>query len=236
MSLVPHITPLEDVIQAILNSLPADESDFCVLPVGGSQLAPFVHNTRQWALLGQPGQDVLIIRGSIRGYQLAMHRPSYVNSLLIASRGYEVRQPCSTCCHARSSVPRPFPICVRVPGHFGGCCANCKWRDWADRCTVRDNIRGVDNRVRLTRTPFESGFILNQGQEVIEGPDTHSSSAVHPTPAGLLLAPLSGSSYENPIDLEGNSFGNPISLDEEDPEEPPIKVDPEGTAEDPVVL
>src|SRR5204862_6690727 len=24
-------------------------------------------------------------------------------------------------------------------GHFGGACANCKWRDHAPRCSVRDN-------------------------------------------------------------------------------------------------
>jgi hypothetical protein len=33
---------------------------------------------------------------------------------------------------------RFFPECRRLPGHFGGACVNCKWRDYTARCTVRD--------------------------------------------------------------------------------------------------
>ena len=27
---------------------------------------------------------------------------------------------------------------ISTPNHFGGACANCKWRDHAGRCSVRD--------------------------------------------------------------------------------------------------
>ncbi|KAI1159087.1 hypothetical protein F5B18DRAFT_638134 [Nemania serpens] len=37
-----------------------------------------------------------------------------------------------------NGLARPFPTCVRLPGHFGGCCGNCKWRDHAARCSVQD--------------------------------------------------------------------------------------------------
>ncbi|OJD09454.1 hypothetical protein ACJ73_10300, partial [Blastomyces percursus] len=33
---------------------------------------------------------------------------------------------------------RPLPECRRLPGHFGGAYGNCKWRDHASRCSVRD--------------------------------------------------------------------------------------------------
>jgi len=31
------------------------------------------------------------------------------------------------------------PECCRLPGHFGGYCGNCKWRDHALKCSVRDD-------------------------------------------------------------------------------------------------
>ncbi|KAF2228379.1 hypothetical protein EV356DRAFT_581615 [Viridothelium virens] len=38
---------------------------------------------------------------------------------------------CNDC--ARKGL-HPFPECRRVRGHFGGCCANCKWQDHAKSC------------------------------------------------------------------------------------------------------
>src|SRR5438034_1057150 len=37
-----------------------------------------------------------------------------------------------------NSYARPFPYCHRLPGHFGGAYGNCKWKDHATRCSVRD--------------------------------------------------------------------------------------------------
>lgn len=87
-------------------------------------------------MLALPGQDVQFIRGSIIPSQVGMHRPSYINAILIQSRGVAGEQPCDACRRARTG-PRPFPECRRVAGHFGGACANCKWRDHASRCSVR---------------------------------------------------------------------------------------------------
>ena len=96
-----------------------------------------MHSPQGRALLALPGQDVVFVRGSIHPYQIGMHRPSYVNAILIQSRGRVVDQPCQRC---RGAVPgpRPFPSCRRANGHFGGCCANCKWPDYASQCTVQD--------------------------------------------------------------------------------------------------
>jgi hypothetical protein len=32
----------------------------------------------------------------------------------------------------------PFSQCIRVPRHFGGACGNCKWCDYAARCSILD--------------------------------------------------------------------------------------------------
>jgi Protein of unknown function (DUF3716) len=112
-----------------------------VLVVGQRQLASFVHNVLQRALLALPGQDVEFVFGRILPRQIGSHRPSYVNAILIQSRGRTGRHSCDSCVSADPG-PYPFPSCRRVPGHFGGACANCKWRDHASRCTVRDENGG----------------------------------------------------------------------------------------------
>jgi hypothetical protein len=107
-------------------------------------------------VLGLPGQDVEFVRGSITPAQVGTHRPSYINAILIQSRGVVQAPACDACSAARPGF-RPFPECRRVPGHFGGCCGNCKWRDHAARCSAKD----PDNKVLKGR---EGG-----GQRTIEG-------------------------------------------------------------------
>ena len=107
-----------------------------VLLVGQQQLAVYIHSPQGRAALALPGQDVEIVRGSVSPAQILSHRPSYLNAILIQSRDTTLGHPCIAC---RSVHPglRPFPECRRVVGHFGGACANCKWRDHAARCSVR---------------------------------------------------------------------------------------------------
>ncbi|KAJ5443112.1 hypothetical protein N7445_004863 [Penicillium cf. griseofulvum] len=85
-----------------------------------------------------------------RGAQLASMRPSYVNALLIQSRGWELITECDECAdkRRRTGSPSPFPICSRAPGHFDGACGNCKFQDHGFRCSVRD---GTGNRNRTRR-------------------------------------------------------------------------------------
>ena len=108
-----------------------------VLLVGQQQLTPYVHSSQALRVLALPGQDVEFIRGCITPIQISTHRPSYLNAILIQSRGRTLGLPCLACRSERSGL-RPFPECRRVAGHFGGACANCKWRDHASRCSVRD--------------------------------------------------------------------------------------------------
>ncbi|KAL4958604.1 DUF3716 domain-containing protein [Aspergillus stella-maris] len=65
-----------------------------------------------------------------------MARDSYINALLIQSRGQYLEVPCTTCQNVRGQLA--FPECRHVPGAFGGACGNCKWPDHGLRCSVRD--------------------------------------------------------------------------------------------------
>jgi hypothetical protein len=87
-------------------------------------------------VLALPGHDVPFLVGRISVAQVASQRQSYINGLLIQSRGAVRGRRCTNCERGGLS---PFPSCRRLFGHFGNACGNCKWRDHAIRCTDPDD-------------------------------------------------------------------------------------------------
>lgn len=60
---------------------------------------------------------------------------------------------------------RAFTECVRLPGHFGGAFGNCKWRDRASHCSVRDNQQAGQEVIVLDDGPNETQVVdLTGGQ------------------------------------------------------------------------
>ncbi|EEH04622.1 conserved hypothetical protein [Histoplasma capsulatum G186AR] len=94
-----------------------------ILFVAGQQLSPFAHSPQSRAVLALPGQDAPFVRGSMTELQVRSHRPSYINVILIQSRGRPEPHACLACRSAHPGL-RPFPECRRLPGHFGGACGN----------------------------------------------------------------------------------------------------------------
>ena len=108
---------LEAQFRHLYESTPTGQDP--VLPIGNSSLlAPYVHTDAGRELLAQPGTDVQFVRGSIRPHQIKQHRPSYINALLIQSRGITLAHPC-TQCRSKDRM-HPFTECRQVPGVFGG--------------------------------------------------------------------------------------------------------------------
>ncbi|PKK41572.1 hypothetical protein CI102_15036, partial [Trichoderma harzianum] len=110
--------------------------------VAQQQLRPYIKNSLQDAVLRLPSYVVTFLRGRVRPDQIIGMRDSYVNALLIQSRGTAADPPCNACQEKMildaDGYANPFPTCVRLPGHFGSSCGNCKWRDHAARCSRRD--------------------------------------------------------------------------------------------------
>lgn len=173
-------------------------------------LAPFVHTDEGRRMLRSlPGEDVAFIRGRISARQIQMHRLSYVNAILIQSRGRRLAVPCTRC---RSGQGRlVFPECRQVPGAFGGACANCKWPDKASQCSVRDEF-------------WHSLDGLREGSRM-GGGGRHTRSL--------------GSSQDNPINVDAEiiDLDEPINLDPEEGDHPndPINLDPEENEEWPEI-
>jgi hypothetical protein len=128
-----HAEGIQSLIQ--YTERPHGDQGQLQLPVGGDELARMCTTPMQHALLAERGRPIWHVRGNINGQQIVSQRPSYINALLIQSRGNPLVRVCDAC----ADRCKPFPQCIRIPGYFGGCCGNCKWRDHASRCTVRDD-------------------------------------------------------------------------------------------------
>ena len=132
--------------------------------------------------------------GSLRASQIVSGRKSYVNALLIYTRGL-VSASCGMYCRIDRSG-RPFTQCVRIPGSWGGCCANCKWYDWASQCPVRDAVnRGARQDLPGVQAQIEWNAAPNARLIAIED--------------------VPGDTIDDPIDLdpEDGSQDRPYELD-----------------------
>lgn len=91
-------------------------------------------------MVALPAIDVEAWVGGVSERQVRTGRPSYINAILIQSRGSLNITPCEACTATlrRPVGPRPFTECRSLPGFCGGCCGNCKWRDYGAQCSSYD--------------------------------------------------------------------------------------------------
>ncbi|RBR02788.1 hypothetical protein FVER53590_13153 [Fusarium verticillioides] len=140
-----------NILEKHLNQAPGP---LLVLPQGSGlsrvvvsqqELARYAPNSLQRAVLALP---VTVMDGQVRWKQILGMRNSYINAFLIQSRGTRELVPCTLCAKKmekdRSQYARPFPYCIRLPGHFGGCCGNCKWPDHAAKCHRQEEAGAGD--------------------------------------------------------------------------------------------
>jgi hypothetical protein len=147
-----------------------------MLRVSGQELRPFVHTSEGRVLLALPGSDVEFVAGAISPEQLFSARTSYVNAILIQSRGGTPLVPCTHC----QRRLRPFPWCHRVTGVLGSTCGNCKWPDHGARCSLytppMPPLRGRTNPSRRGRGGRHPRGGLGRG--LLPAPGTSSNPIV----------------------------------------------------------
>ncbi|KAL3435104.1 hypothetical protein BDV09DRAFT_185238 [Aspergillus tetrazonus] len=95
---------------------------------GDRALFDLCHNNVQREVWRFPSYEFVVRVGALTVKQVRTARPSYVNAILIASRGVKTRESCSM--NTRSV----FGEHVRIPGYWNGACAGCKWKDGGARC------------------------------------------------------------------------------------------------------
>ncbi|KAK4455085.1 hypothetical protein QBC34DRAFT_465038 [Podospora aff. communis PSN243] len=99
--------------------------------------APLVHDTQR-QIFRLPCREVIyFVQGWITARHIASQRPSYVNGLLIHSRGQDAPLSCAQCTERRNkNALGPFLTCRVLPGSYHNSCSNCKWFDNTSACSL----------------------------------------------------------------------------------------------------
>ena len=96
-----------------------------------------IHETQR-AILRLPSRETLLfVQGWITAKHIASQRPSYVNGLLVHSRGHDAPVSCVQCAEKRAkNALGPFLTCRVLPGSYHNSCSNCKWFDNTSTCSL----------------------------------------------------------------------------------------------------
>ncbi|KAL2265311.1 hypothetical protein VTJ83DRAFT_6411 [Remersonia thermophila] len=113
------------------------------------------HETQR-ALWRLPSRETIhFVQGWITGKHIAAQRPSYINALLIHSRGQDAAVSCVQCQQKRArNALGPFLTCRVLPGSFHDSCSNCKWFDNTASCSLYKGPR--PNRKRKPKNQLEA--------------------------------------------------------------------------------
>ncbi|KAK4251602.1 hypothetical protein C7999DRAFT_27674 [Corynascus novoguineensis] len=96
-----------------------------------------VHETQRHIFRMPSRETIFYVQGWITAKHIASQRPSYVNGLLIHSRGQDAAVACAQCAEKRAKEALgPFLSCRVLPGSYHNSCSNCKWFDNTSSCSL----------------------------------------------------------------------------------------------------
>ncbi|KAL2865020.1 uncharacterized protein BJX67DRAFT_359638 [Aspergillus lucknowensis] len=85
----------------------------------------------QKAVWNMPCYEIQMGPKMVQEYQIVSARTSYINAILIATRGLQMRSKCTRDKH------KIFRETYRLPGFCEGACSGCKWQDRGRICPYR---------------------------------------------------------------------------------------------------
>ena len=127
--------------QLFICSSTSSEFEEVTLLASKDNLGPYIFSAQSQALFAQkPGRDVTFTRNIIQPRHIESCRQSYINAILIQSRGTALKKACNRCLDKsatgrKRNIVKRFTDCRVAKGHFDGCCANCKWSDAGMKCS-----------------------------------------------------------------------------------------------------
>ncbi|KAK3304185.1 uncharacterized protein B0T15DRAFT_535745 [Chaetomium strumarium] len=141
-----------------------------------------VHETQR-AIFRLPSREIIyFVQGWITSKHIASQRPSYVNGLLIHSRGQDAPVSCVQCNEKRAKhALGPFVTCRVLPGSYHNSCSNCKWFDNTSSCSLYTGPK--PNRKRKAKEQLPPPPADGVGPPPNDG-DTHGSPAGVPSAQG----------------------------------------------------
>ena len=169
------------------------ELEKVILLAGKDKLRPYIVSPQSRALFAQqPGQDITFARNSIQPRHIESRRQSYINAILIQSRGTAPRRACDRCSRKsaadrKRNIVKRFAECRVAKGHFDGCCANCKWSDKGKRCSYvgrEEDNDSPDEAVKGERyEDVDDDSVKTEGKEAeLEREDKHEEEKIRYEP------------------------------------------------------
>jgi hypothetical protein len=147
-----------------------------------------VHESQR-AIFRLPSREFIhFVQGWITSKHIASQRPSYVNGLLIQSRGQDAPVSCVQCNEKRAKhALGPFVTCRILPGSYHNSCSNCKWFDNTSSCSLYTGPKPNRKRKAKEQLPPPPADGVGPGSN---DNDTHGNPAgVHPAQESYSYAP-----------------------------------------------
>lgn len=164
--------------------------------------ASLIHEIQRKAFQKDCRQVIFFMSGWITAKHIASKRPSYVNGLLIHSRGNDATHECTRCTEKRGKNSLgPFLSCRTLPGYFGDSCSNCKWFDNTSQCSLYSGPK--PNRKRKTRAPSDEPGEPAEGPEPMSGLERSG----HPVDPNLIGPGNALQAVEGPITQQMQGAG-----------------------------
>ncbi|KAK3387287.1 hypothetical protein B0H63DRAFT_469722 [Podospora didyma] len=153
-----------------------------------------VHDTQRAIFRKYSREFIYFVQGWITARHIASQRPSYVNGLLIHSRGVDAPTSCAQCQERRNkNALGPFLICRILPGSYHNSCSNCKWFDNTSACSLYTGPKPNRKRkAKETLTPADANDVFASapaamppqqtpnGEEDAQDQDTAMKSQLEP--------------------------------------------------------
>ena len=167
------------------------ERAMTVVPIGIREAlgeASLVHDTQR-AIYRLPCREVIYcVQGWITARHIASQRPSYVNGLLIHSRGQDAPAACAQCAERRAKhALGPFLTCRTLPGSYHNSCSNCKWFDNTSVCSLYTGPK--PNRKRKAKETLAADDAQPPAQAEAQTQAGADDDVDHQTPDSAVLDP-----------------------------------------------
>ncbi|KAM7194133.1 hypothetical protein V8F33_007460 [Rhypophila sp. PSN 637] len=152
-----------------------------------------------------PSREMIYyVQGWITARHIASKRPSYVNGLLIHSRGADVPTSCNQCVERRAkNALGPFLTCRSLQGSFHNSCSNCKWFDNTSLCSLYTGPKPNRKRKAKELTAPVLPATQANGTETNSNGDSPESATPNPTTENTEQLGTEDINQTSPPDLSG---------------------------------
>lgn len=168
--------------------------------------AALVHDTQRHIYRIPSREVIYFVQGWITARHIASQRPSYINGLLIHSRGQDAPVSCAQCVERRTkNALGPFLTCRVLPGMYNNSCSNCKWFDGTSSCSLYTGPK--PNRKRkakeaIAQEPQSNAPANTDGENYVHMEERVQSVTEQETPENDSIDPALQVQEDDAVDMQ----------------------------------